>query len=280
MKYIEVEFFLDTLDMYSEILQSDLCDIGFESFQDTYQGFLAYCPEELFSKDEINALIVRFIENNPDVNISTKIKEIEQQNWNQEWEKTNSPVLVDEYCYIYPYFYEPLKDIEYNIEISPKMSFGSAHHPTTFQIIELLKKEDLKGKDIMDMGTGTGVLAILSKLKGASYVEAIDNDEWAYENAKENIEKNKVDVIIKLGGSNLLDRNYDVFIANINLNILMDNMAEYCSHINKNGVLFLSGFFTEDIPTLLKGIEKYGNFTLDKQISKDNWAALRVTKNE
>ena len=114
MKYIEVEFFLDSLDMYSEILQSDLCDIGFESFQDTSQGFLAYCPEELFSKDEINSLIVRFIENNPDVSISTKIKEIEQQNWNQEWEKTNSPVLVDEYCYIYPYFYEPLKDIEYN----------------------------------------------------------------------------------------------------------------------------------------------------------------------
>lgn len=280
MKYIEVEFFLDSLDMYSEILQSDLCDIGFESFQDTSQGFLAYCPEELFSKDEINSLIVRFIENNPDVSISTKIKEIEQQNWNQEWEKTNSPVLVDEYCYIYPYFYEPLKDIEFNIEISPKMSFGSAHHPTTFQIIELFKTEDLKGKDIMDMGTGTGVLAILSKLKGASYVEAIDNDEWAYDNAKENIEKNKVDVIIKLGSANLLDRNYDVFIANINLNILIDNMAEYCSHINTNGVLFLSGFFTEDIPTLIKEVEKYGHFTLDKQISKDNWAALRLTKNE
>lgn len=280
MKYIEVEFFLDSLDMYSEILQSDLCDIGFESFQDTSQGFLAYCPEELFSKDEINSLIVRFIENNPDVSISTKIKEIEQQNWNQEWEKTNSPVLVDEYCYIYPYFYEPLKDIEFNIEISPKMSFGSAHHPTTFQIIELLKEEDLKGKDIMDMGTGTGVLAILSKLKGASYVEAIDNDQWAYENAKENIEKNKVDVIIKLGSANLLDKNYDVFIANINLNILIDNMAEYCSHINKNGVLFLSGFFTEDIPTLIKEVEKYGHFTLDKQISKDNWAALRLKKNE
>jgi len=280
MKYIEVEFFLDSLDMYSEILQSDLCDIGFESFQDTSQGFLAYCPEELFSKDEINSLIVRFIENNPDVSISTKIKEIEQQNWNQEWEKTNSPVLVDEYCYIYPYFYEPLKDIEFNIEISPKMSFGSAHHPTTFQIIELFKTEDLKGKDIMDMGTGTGVLAILSKLKGASYVEAIDNDQWAYDNAKENIEKNKVDVIIKLGSANLLDKNYDVFIANINLNILIDNMAEYCSHINKNGVLFLSGFFTEDIPTLIKEVEKYGHFTLDKQISKDNWAALRLTKNE
>jgi ribosomal protein L11 methyltransferase len=280
MKYIEVEFFLDTLDMYSEILQSDLCDIGFESFQDTYQGFLAYCPEGLFSKDEMNSLIVRFIENNPDVNISTKIKEIEQQNWNQEWEKTNSPVLVDEYCYIYPYFYEPLKDIEYNIEISPKMSFGSAHHPTTFQIIQLLKSENLKGKDIMDMGTGTGVLAILSKLKGASYVEAIDNDQWAYENAKENIEKNNVDVIIKLGGANLLDRNYDVFIANINLNILMDNMGEYCSHINKNGVLFLSGFLTEDINTLLEEIGKYGHFTLDKQIVKDNWVALRLTKNE
>ncbi|MFA6199985.1 MAG: 50S ribosomal protein L11 methyltransferase [Bacteroidales bacterium] len=279
MKYIEVEFCLNTLDLYSEILQSDLCDIGFESFQDTNQGFLAYCPEGTFSETEMMSLIGRFIENNPDVNISTKIKEIEQQNWNEEWEKSYPAVLIDDFCYVYAFFHEPLKDIPYNIEISPKMSFGTAHHPTTFQIIELLKTEDVKGKDVMDMGSGTGVLAILSKMKGASYVEAIDNDEWAYENAKENVGKNNVDVIVRLGNADSLDRSYDVFIANINRNILLQDLKQYSSHIRKDGVLFLSGFYITDVEMLVSEAGKYG-FSLDKQISKENWAALRLTKNK
>lgn len=277
MKYIEINFSIKPLEMYSEILQSDLCDIGFESFQDTNEGFLAYCQEVLFSDKELNVLIDRFIGLNPHVELLTKKNEIEQQDWNAEWEKSYPAVLINNYCYVHAHFHKPLEEVEYNIEISPKMSFGTAHHPTTFQIIELLQNENLEGKDLMDMGSGTGVLAILAKMKGASYVEAIDNDEWAYKNALENVKTNKSDVIVRYGDSNLLDREYDVFIANINRNILLQDMQKYSKHIKDGGVLFLSGFYVEDIPILMEEASKYG-FRLDRQISKDNWAALRLIK--
>ncbi|MFA6806945.1 MAG: 50S ribosomal protein L11 methyltransferase [Bacteroidales bacterium] len=277
MKYIEIEFSLKPLEMYSEILQSDLCDIGFESFQDTNEGFLAYCQEGLFNQMKLNALIERFIVLNPDVDMSTKTKEIEQQDWNAEWEKSYPAVLINNYCYVHANFHQPLEEVEYNIEISPKMSFGTAHHPTTFQIIELLENENLVGKDLMDMGSGTGVLAILAKMKGAAYVEAIDNDEWAFKNALENVEANKFDVRVRYGDSGLLDRDYDVFIANINRNILLQDLKKYSQHIKSGGVLFLSGFYIEDISILMDEALKYG-FSLDNQISKENWAALRLIK--
>ncbi|MCK9162719.1 MAG: 50S ribosomal protein L11 methyltransferase [Bacteroidales bacterium] len=277
MKYIEIEFSLKPLEMYSEILQSDLCDIGFESFQDTNEGFLAYCQEGLFNQMKLNALIERFIVLNPDVDMSTKTKEIEQQDWNAEWEKSYPAVLINNYCYVHANFHQPLEEVEYNIEISPKMSFGTAHHPTTFQIIELLENENLVGKDLMDMGSGTGVLAILAKMKGAAYVEAIDNDEWAFKNALENVEANKFDVRVRYGDSGLLDRDYDVFIANINRNILLQDLKKYSQHIKSGGILFLSGFYIEDISILMDEALKYG-FSLDNQISKENWAALRLIK--
>lgn len=263
--------------MYSEILQSDLCDIGFESFQDTNKGFLAYCQEGLYSEKELNLLIERFIGFNPDVELSTNKKEIEQQDWNAEWEKSYPAVLINNYCYVHAHFHSPLEEVEFNIEISPKMSFGTAHHPTTFQIIELLQNENVEGKNLMDMGSGTGVLAILAKMKGAAYVEAIDNDEWAYKNALENVQTNQSDIVVRYGDSSLLDGEYDVFIANINRNILLQDMQKYSKHIKNGGVLFLSGFYVEDIPILMEEASKYG-FSLDRQISKDNWAALRLIK--
>lgn len=279
MKYIEVEFCLEPLQMYSEILQSDLCDIGFESFMDTFEGFLAYCQQELYSEKELKLLIARFIELNPEVDISTKVNEIEQQDWNAEWEKSYPAVLINDFCYVHASFHEPIKEVEYNIEISPKMSFGTAHHPTTFQIIQLLQNEDIRAKDVMDMGSGTGVLAILAKMKGASYVEAIDNDEWAFNNAKENVERNHSEIVVRYGDADLLDRDYDIFIANINRNILLQDISKYANHIRKNGVLFLSGFYTNDVDMLVEEAGKYG-FELDNQLTKENWAALRLIKNK
>lgn len=277
MKYIEIEFSLRPLQIYSEILQSDLSDIGFESFQDINKGFLAYCQEDDYKDEEFNALIKRFSEINPEVEISFKTNEIEQQDWNAEWEKSYEPVLVDDFCFIHAHFHNRMEDIKYNIEISPKMSFGTAHHPTTYQIIQLLKDENLEGRSVMDMGSGTGVLAILAKKKGGSYVEAIDNDEWAFNNSLENIKTNNADIRVRFGNAGLLDRDYDIFIANINRNILLEDMKKYSQHIIKGGLLFLSGFYTEDISTLMEEASKYG-FVLDKEISRDNWAAIRLIK--
>lgn len=277
MKYIEIEFSLRPLQIYSEILQSDLSDIGFESFQDINKGFLAYCQEDDYKDEEFNTLIKRFSEINPEVEISFKTYEIEQQDWNAEWEKSYEPVLVDDFCFIHAHFHNRMEDIKYNIEISPKMSFGTAHHPTTYQIIQLLKDENMEGKSVVDMGSGTGVLAILAKKKGGSYVESIDNDEWAFNNSLENIKTNNADIRVRFGNAGLLDRDYDIFIANINRNILLEDMKKYSQHIKKGGLLFLSGFYTEDISTLMEEASKYG-FVLEREISRDNWAAIRLIK--
>lgn len=278
MRYFEVRFILSEIEGLNEILQSDLCDIGFESFQDTEDGFFAYCQDDHYDEMKIKDVVINFIDNNPNITISTEAIIIEEQNWNEEWEKAYPAVLIDDYCYVHAPFHEPMENVPFNIEISPKMSFGTAHHPTTYQILQFLKNEDVMGKDVMDMGSGTGVLAILAKLKEANYVEAIDNDSWAYENALENVVRNNVDVVVKLGDANSLDRNYDVFIANINRNILLQDMEKYSSHIKTSGVLFLSGFYTQDVDILVNEVKKYG-FVLEKQLTKENWAALRLVKN-
>lgn len=278
MNYIEVKIKINEIAEYFDILQSDLCDNGFESFLDLDDGFLAYCPEIDYNKEKLIEVINNFQNNNSSVEIKFTEKMIMDKNWNEEWEKSYPGVIIDNYCYVHAHFHNKLEDIPYNIEISPKMSFGTAHHPTTFQIISLLKDEDLNNKDIMDMGSGTGVLAILSKLKGGGYVEAIDNDTWAYENAVENIYKNKVEIRVRLGDVSILERNYDVFIANINRNILLRDIKTYSKFINPKGLLFLSGFYTEDNELIIKEAGNYG-FELSKSISKENWSALKFIRN-
>lgn len=279
MNYIELELSLSSVDIYSDILQSDLCDIGFESFLDKKDGFFAYCQKEIFNQEDLDFLLNAFRENNTSVNVSYNIKEIEQQDWNMEWEKSYEAVLVDDFCYIRASFHSPIKNVEFNIEISPKMSFGTAHHPTTYQIIQLLRDEPLEGKDVMDMGTGTGVLAILCKLKGAKSVDAWDNDEWAYENAKENVMKNNVEVDVQLGDASGLSKSYDLFIANINRNILLQDMATYSKHLRTGGTLLLSGFYDNDVEILEKCANE-NNLHLVTHISKENWAALRFIKKQ
>lgn len=279
MIYIELDLSLSSVDIYSEVLQSDLCDIGFESFLDKKDGFFAYCQKDLFNQKELNSLLKNFRENNPKVNVSYDIKEIEQQDWNKEWEKSYEAVLVDDFCYVRASFHPPLDNVEYNIEISPKMSFGTAHHPTTYQIIQLLRDELLDGKDVMDMGTGTGVLAILCKFKGAKSVDAWDNDEFAFENAKENVQKNNVEVDVQLGDASKLSKTYDLFIANINRNILLQDMATYSKHMREGGVLILSGFYDRDVEILEKSANE-NNLELNNHISKENWAALRFIKKQ
>lgn len=277
MKYIELELTLSSLEICSEVLQSDLCDIGFESFLDKADGFFAYCREDVFNQEALNVLLGNFKANNPHICVSTKFKEIEQQDWNSEWEKSYKAVLVEEFCYVRAGFHPEMPEVKYNILISPKMSFGTAHHPTTYQIIQFLKDEQVYGKDVMDMGTGTGVLAILCKKKGAQMVDAWDNDEWAFENAKENALNNNADINVRLSDASNLSKDYDLFIANINRNILLQDMALYAKHLRTNGVLLLSGFYDSDVDALTQ-MAKANNLVLIDHISKESWAALRFIK--
>lgn len=263
----------------ADIFKDALISCGFESFVDTASGFEAYCPEGIFSLNEVVRIErqeLGFVEN---LKVGYETEVIEQKDWNAEWEKNYEAVRFSDFCIVRPPFKPAQQDVQYDIVIEPKMSFGTAHHQTTSLIVEFLSEEEVKGKSVMDMGCGTGVLAILCAKMGAACCEAIDNDTWAAENARENVERNSVSVKVSLGDANDLDvaRKYDIFIANINRNILLDNMESYSSTIANGGVLFLSGFYSEDVPCLEKKCAELG-FTLDKTKTKDNWAAVRFVK--
>lgn len=263
----------------ADIFKDALIACGYDSFSDNNEGFEAYCPEECFALEQVKAIAENefgFVE---DLKIEYDTEEIEQKDWNAEWEKNYPSVLFPGFCVVRPPF-NPLEDeVKYDIIIEPKMSFGTAHHQTTSLIIDFLSCEQVAGKRLMDMGCGTGVLAILAAKMGAVDCVAVDNDSWAAENAKENVIRNGVDVDVFLGDSSLLkgDENYEIFIANINRNILLDNMEIYSKSIKSGGVLFLSGFYENDIPILENKCAELG-FVLSESRTKDNWAAMRLVK--
>ncbi len=207
----------ETDSWIADLFKDSLISYGFDSFADTSEGFEAYCPQSSFSMENVHLAEseLGFVES---LKAEYEIEEIEQRDWNAEWEKDYEAVVFSDFCIIRPPFKPTVENVKYDIVIEPKMSFGTAHHQTTSLIIDFLSEEEIKGKSVMDMGCGTGVLAILAAKIGASYCEAIDNDVWAAENAKENVERNSVNVNVSLGDSGLLsqDKKYEMFIANIN----------------------------------------------------------------
>ena len=286
MNYIKLNVRLSVNEKWTEsdawiadIFKDALIACGYDSFSDNNEGFEAYCPEECFALEQVKAIAENefgFVE---DLKIEYDTEEIEQKDWNAEWEKNYPSVLFPGFCVVRPPF-NPLEDeVKYDIVIEPKMSFGTAHHQTTSLIIDFLSCEQVAGKRLMDMGCGTGVLAILAAKMGAVDCVAVDNDSWAAENSKENVIRNGVDVDVFLGDSSLLkgDENYEIFIANINRNILLDNMEIYSKSIKSGGVLFLSGFYENDIPILENKCAELG-LVLSESRTKDNWAAMRLVK--
>ena len=286
MNYIKLNVRLSVNEKWTEsdawiadIFKDALIACGYDSFSDNNEGFEAYCPEECFALEQVKAIAENefgFVE---DLKIEYDTEEIEQKDWNAEWEKNYPSVLFPSFCVVRPPF-NPLEDeVKYDIIIEPKMSFGTAHHQTTSLIIDFLSCEQVAGKRLMDMGCGTGVLAILAAKMGAVDCVAVDNDSWAAENAKENVIRNGVDVDVFLGDSSLLrgDENYEIFIANINRNISLDNMEIYSKSIKSGGVLFLSGFYENDIPILENKCAELG-LVLSESRTKDNWAAMRLVK--
>lgn len=276
MDYTEITAKITPLEIGREVLIAELSLIGFESFIETEYGVQAYIQQSEFDKESLSYLTIL---NNPEFDVQIEVKQIESKNWNEEWEKNFQPIDVEGQCYIRAPFHNPKPGITFDIVIDPKMSFGTGHHETTFLMVKRLLEMNLKDKSVLDMGCGTGVLAILAKLKGAGYTEAIDIDEWAYNNTQENIRNNNCETIhVKLGGAELLGNDsFNVIVANINRNILLNDMNKYAENLHFEGDLLLSGFFSSDVEVLCLEASHH-QLELIHQESLNDWTLLHFVK--
>ena len=270
--YIEYNFTFSPKEPISEILIAELGNVGFESFVETENGVTAYIQKTDWSA-EILADV--FVLNSDEFSIEYNQNEVPQTNWNAEWEKNFEPIQVDDLVSIRAPFHEN-PNLKYDIVIEPKMSFGTGHHETTHMMVQHLLQLDLENKKVLDMGCGTGILAIFAEMKGAKPLDAIDIDNWCYENSVENVTRNNCENISVYEGDAtlLVDKKYDVIIANINRNILLMDMKVYTNCLQEGGILLLSGFYEQDIPVIDAEVSKYG-LKLEKFIQRNNWVALK-----
>lgn len=276
-QYLCFTFKVEPPEPGSEILAAALSEENFESFEFNRSGFNAYVKKNEFNDEVIENLKEQF----PDLQFSYSQEEIKKQNWNKEWEKNFTPVIVENLCCIRASFHPapipPLMDVI----IEPKMSFGTGHHQTTWLMARALFSLNLKEKSVLDVGCGTGVLAIIAKKLGSQLVTGIDIDEWSIENSRENrkangFDKTMIDFYQGTVGS-LHDEMYDVILANINRNILIKEMDKYVAHLNKGGEILFSGFFESDCKDLISAAEKAGLKNTGKE-TRNEWAMLTFEK--
>ena len=273
--YLGYHFIVEPKELGSEILIAELGEKPFESFIETDLGIVAYIQKDLWTEDVLEDI---FILNSPEFTISYKVEEIDQVNWNEEWEKNFEPIDVDGKCHVRAPFH-PKTEAEFDIVIEPKMSFGTGHHETTHMMIQHLLELDVTGMKTLDMGCGTAILAILAEMKGAQPIDAIDINNWCYLNSIENVERNHCHAITVYEGDAALLQNkqYDLIIANINRNILLNDMQIYINSLNQGGLLLLSGFYTEDIPYIDESCTEKG-LTYVKNFERNNWVSLKYVK--
>lgn len=270
--YIEFDFKVKPIQPGTEILIAELGFAGFESFVENEEGVLAYIHKSEWNENLLDSIDIL---NSEEFEIGYTFKEIEEVNWNEEWERNFTPIEVDQRCFVRAPFHEK-KDVEYEIVIEPKMSFGTGHHETTFMMLQFILEDDFAGKTVLDMGCGTAVLAILAEKRGAEHLDAIDIDSWCYENSLENIERNECkNIKVILGDASALEgRSYDVIIANINRNILLQDLPVYRKSLNPKGEMYLSGFYLEDLADIKKVSLDLGlSFLKNKE--RNNWVAAK-----
>ena len=275
MKTFEYSFTAPSSDIQHDMLITMLAEIGFDSFMDDTMGLKAYCSAD--NRDDLAVENLLLEPSFSDIRL-LKVEEMPDKDWNEVWEASYQPVVVNDRCRVRAPFHEPDPSFEFDLVIEPKMSFGTANHETTAQIIQLMLETDFQGKTVLDMGSGTAVLAILAKKLGAAYTVAIDNDEWAYRNAFTNTELNGVsDIEIILGDASSIQGSFDVVLANINRNILLRDMHLYVAAMRPDAHIFFSGFYTEDLESIKAEAERLG-LHYCRHLSRNNWVAAEFVK--
>lgn len=262
---------------FSEILQAEIAEAGFDTFMEIENGFEAYAEQENFNKEILQEILQKYSAFTP---VTFYQDKIEKKNWNEEWEKNYEPVMVDDSVIIRASFHQPAKAYLYDLIITPKMSFGTGHHQTTHLMVKTQLEMDHKNKIVMDAGCGTAVLAIMASKLGAKKVEAFDIDEWSVINGQENAEVNHCsNITIRQGKISDLtfEEDFDIILANINKNILLHEMHQYAAYLKPGGLLLLSGFYEKDIPDLLQSATQY-NFQQVISHGRESWASLLLKK--
>lgn len=277
MKYFEVTFTAQPCnEIVTDVLSALAGEIGFESFVECEGGVQAYIQQSLFDENALKEMLANFPV--PDTKITYTITEPEDKDWNEEWEKNFfQPIVIDNRCVIHSTFHHDYPHAEYDIVINPQMAFGTGHHETTSSILGELLDADLKGKSVLDMGCGTSILAILASMRGADPVTAIDIDDWCVNNSRDNIALNHIsNITVELGDASLLKgrKPFDIIIANINRNILLNDMATYAACMHKGSELYMSGFYVEDIPAIREKAESLG-MTFVHHREKNRWVAVK-----
>lgn len=278
MRYSALSFSSANMqDWQKDLLVDALGEIGFDTFEDSQEGFVAYIPT---ANLDIQALETVLLYHTNDFEVTYEVKNLEEQNWNELWERNFNPIIIDDQCYVRATFHEDKPDYPYQIVIDPKMAFGTGHHQTTSMMLSYLLESEVEGMDVLDMGCGTGILAILASMRGAKSVLAVDNDDVCISSVAENTERNQVSNVRAILGSDdvLSGQSFDIILANINRNVLLEQMPQYVACLKNKGRLFVSGFYVGEDLDLLK--QKAGDLGLvfENNKSLDTWCAARFVK--
>jgi ribosomal protein L11 methyltransferase len=272
--YLAISFVIEPLDEVRDILLAELSALPFDTFEETEEGLIGYVEKRQFDGIRLDSAVHFPLASSLATSIRFEVNEIVQENWNAKWESSFEPIRIENRLSVRAPFHQPCHtDIELIIE--PKMSFGTGHHQTTYQMLEAIDALDLRGKSVLDVGCGTAVLGILAAKKGASPVEAFDCDDWCVENSLENAERNAVSVKVwQAKDFSEISRTYDVLFANINRNVLLDQVADYARVLASGGVILISGFYSEDLSDLKSAFES-NRFSYQDHSVKDNWVCAK-----
>lgn len=278
MNYVETKIIINPFTSDSgDLLSMLLAEIGYDSFVENENGISAFVSEKLYDARKVEAILDNFKDAFESLVFSSKI--IKGENWNKKWEENFTPMFIDDFCLIKAPFHNIKEHCKYEIIIEPKMSFGTGHHATTASMIRLMNTLNFDNMQVLDMGCGTGILSIFANKKNAKNILAIDIDQWAYDNSVENAKLNDIqNITIKQGDADLLyNKKFDIILANINRNVLTEQMSTYANCLNKHGYLLVSGFYTEDMPIIKQSAENE-KLKYEKYITENNWVAVLFTK--